>query len=107
MSNSKIIATALAENKGELYTTRMLVQQHSLVADELPAYGGHDLGPDPGSYLCMSLASCTVITLRMYAERKGWSIEKITTKVDLVKAEDPANVSNSFYCEVSVTGAFT
>lgn len=101
------IATAYAENNGALYTTELQVKQHQLIADELPILGGQDLGPEPGSYLCMALASCTVITLRMYVQRKGWNVEQISAKVDLVKSEDKTSGTNTFHCEVSVTGDLT
>ena len=55
----------------------MTVGKHELISDEPANIGGTDKGPDPYDYLLMSLGSCTVITVRMYAERKGWEIEDI------------------------------
>ena len=103
----KIIAAAEARNQGEKYATHLKVQQHALLADELPEYGGKDLGPAPGDYLCMALASCTVMTLRMYAERKQWPVEDIHVKVNLVKGADMASGQNTFFCEIKVTGELT
>ncbi|HEY0611764.1 MAG TPA: OsmC family protein, partial [Chitinophaga sp.] len=101
---SKIIATAEAENRGELYTTYIKVHQHEQLADELPEVGGMDAGPAPGDYLCSALASCKTITLRMYARRKGWNVDVIKVKVDLVKGDQMASGNNTFFCEVTVTG---
>lgn len=101
---SKIIATAEAENRGELYTTQIRVHQHEQLADELPEVGGMDAGPAPGDYLCSALASCKTITLRMYAKRKGWNVDVIKVKVDLVKGDQMTSGNNTFFCEVSVTG---
>jgi putative redox protein len=101
---SKIIATAEAENRGERYATKVSVHQHVLVSDELPEFGGKDLGPSPGDYVCIALASCTVMTLRMYADRKQWKVDDIKVKVNLVKGTDMGSGKNTFYCDVTVTG---
>jgi len=50
------------------------MRAHSVVVDEPLDVGGHDDGPTPQELLAASLASCTAITLQMYAERKGWDI---------------------------------
>jgi len=101
---AKIIATAEAENRGEIYTTHIKVHQHELLADELAEVGGLDTGPAPGDYVCSALASCKTITLRMYSKRKGWNVDVIKVKVDLVKGDQMASGNNTFFCEVSITG---
>ena len=52
---------------------------HALVADEHAAQGGADVGPSPFDLVLSGLAACTLITLRMYGERKGWGPLAITT----------------------------
>ncbi len=59
------------------FKTVMTAGQHELISDEPKNIGGSDEGPDPYDYLMMSLGSCTVITIRMYAERKGWDFKNI------------------------------
>lgn len=53
------------------------------ISDEPVKAGGQDSGPDPYTLLLSSLASCTLITLRMYIERKGWDIPSITVNTNL------------------------
>jgi putative redox protein len=57
---------------------------HVLLADEPVAEGGTDSGPKPTQMLAASLASCTAITLEMYAERKGWEVGAVEVDVDTI-----------------------
>jgi putative redox protein len=100
MEETKVIGTAVAHNTGNTYTTKLIIGKHNLIADEPAAVGGHELGPTPGDYLCMSLASCKAITLRMYAQRKQWEVGEIQVTVRMVKAEQEASGLNTFYCSV-------
>jgi putative redox protein len=54
---------------------------HTLVADEPAANGGGDAGPSPFGLLLSGLAACTAMTLRMYAERKGWTLSRLDVDV--------------------------
>ena len=104
MAQTKIIASGQAENTGDIYKTELRINQHLLIADELPEVGGKDEGPAPGDYLCMSLASCKAITLRMYAQRKDWKVDVIKVKVNLVKGSDMESGNNTFFSEVDIKG---
>jgi putative redox protein len=56
---------------------------HSLMVDEPAAAGGTDTGPSPTRLLAASLASCTAITVEMYADHKGWDLGPIEVDVDV------------------------
>lgn len=69
------------------YTTQVDIRQHSLIADEPRDQGGDDDGPSPQELLAASLASCTAITIEMYAKRKGWDLGNFEVKCQYTPAE--------------------
>lgn len=67
----------------ERYKTVIRSSDHTITGDEPVELGGQNRGMNPGELLCSSLASCTSITLRMYADRKEWKIHEINVTVFL------------------------
>jgi putative redox protein len=63
------------------------IRNHAVVADEPTDKGGHDEGPSPEELLAASLASCTAITMEMYAQRKGWTLPDVHVDVEYQPAE--------------------
>ena len=63
------------------------IREHGLTVDEPADQGGDDTGPSPQELLAASLASCTAITMEMYAQRKGWDIGDVEVVVDYAPAE--------------------
>jgi putative redox protein len=63
------------------YAVTIDTRKHSLICDEPASAGGQDAGPAPYELLLGSLGACTAITLRMYAQRKQWSLHGVN--VDL------------------------
>lgn len=59
------------------YQTLIHSGRHELLADEPASVGGTDTGPNPYQLLLASIGACKAITLRMYADRKGWPLEKV------------------------------
>lgn len=72
------------------YRTEIQAGPHTLIADEPEEAGGDDAGPTPYDFLLSALGSCTGMTLRMYADRKDWSLEETTVRLshDKIHAED-------------------
>ena len=60
-----------------------------LLMDEPESISGKDLGPDPYSTLLASLAGCTLSTLRMYIDRKGWDIPEINISLNMSQESKP------------------
>ncbi|MFT5049421.1 MAG: putative OsmC-like protein/pimeloyl-ACP methyl ester carboxylesterase [Chlamydiales bacterium] len=71
----------LVRETGMPYTQDVLAGRHELTADEPLSVGGQDLGPDPYGYLLGSLGACTSMTVRMYADRKGWPVDGISVRL--------------------------
>lgn len=65
------------------YRTELHAGGHFLISDEGYPVGGADAGPPPAAFLAASLASCTAITLRMYADRKGWNMTQANVHVTI------------------------
>ena len=104
MTNTKILGSATAENKGGIYRTALNSGDHVYIADEPKEFGGGGEGPAPGDYLCMALSSCKAITMRMYARRKGWQLDTVTVKTTFVKGDQSTSGRNTFFCAVNLTG---
>jgi len=78
---------ATARRDGARLRHTVQVRDHQLVVDELVDSGGDDTGPDPLELLAVSLASCTAITVEMYAARKGWDIGHVEVDAEYSPAE--------------------
>lgn len=69
------------------YKVEISNTRHTIIADEPEAVGGGDTGPSPDELVAMALSACTSITLRMYAERKGWELGKINVSTTMMRDE--------------------
>ena len=78
---------AIAKRKNGSFTHRVEMGTHWITADEPENHGGDDEGPSPQDLLAGSLASCTAITIEMYAKRKSWEIGEVIVDVDYEPAQ--------------------
>jgi putative redox protein len=81
-----LVATAHLESGPVPHAQSIKVGHHVLTADEPPSNGGRDTGPSPTGLLLAALASCTSITLRMYADRKSWDLGTVRVGIKLLRA---------------------
>jgi putative redox protein len=77
---------------------------HELTADEGPELGGKDAGPAPYDLLTSALGACTVITLRMYAERKGWPVTAVHADIHFSRDGDKQRIDRVLTIEGQVDG---
>jgi len=78
---------AIARRDGAKLKQQVEIRDHRITADEPRDEGGEDAGPSPQELLAASLASCTAITMEMYANRKGWDIGEVVVDVDYEPAQ--------------------
>src|SRR5438105_9551551 len=72
---------------GKAFVHTVDIRQHELTADEPVDHGGDDSGPSPQELLAASLASCTAVTMEMYAKRKGWDIGPVEVQCEYTAAD--------------------
>jgi putative redox protein len=70
------------------FRTDIVVGGHAMTADEPLALGGQGVGPAPYDLLLASLGACTAITLKMYAQRKGWPLESVDVSLRIVGTDE-------------------
>src|SRR3712207_5497391 len=78
---------AIAKRVDGGFKHKIEMGSHWITADEPEDSGGSDEGPSPQDLLAASLASCTAITIEMYANRKGWNIGEVVVDVDYEPAQ--------------------
>lgn len=77
-----VIAASSVKTLTTPWTGEVSSQKHQYLTDKPTSFGGQDLGPAPYDFLTAGLASCTMITLRMYAEHKKIELGEFTVEVD-------------------------
>jgi len=73
---------------GGTYDQSVTIGSHHLMSDVDASKGGGDNGPSPHEYLAAALASCTGMTLKMYAGRKSWALENAIVTVNISRTDE-------------------
>lgn len=92
----------------EPYATRISMRGHVITADEPISNGGKDHGPTPTELVLSGLAACTAATLKMYADRKEWLVERINVEIGIhsekrADGTQTAHITRSIQLEGSLT----
>ena len=96
------MATITARIERTPYETHLTTGTQVIVADEPTDVGGGDKGMKPSDLLAGSLAACTVMTLRMYADRKNWPLDSAVVHVDYTN--DPTTKRSLFSIQLILNG---
>ncbi len=104
MASSKVV---VEENGRGRYQQDVLAGKHHLLAGEPESMGGDDAGPAPFDFILAALGSCTSITLRMYAERKGLELTQISIELAHDKAESEGRTVDRITRVISLEGNLT
>jgi putative redox protein len=95
----RIVARVHATLGVDNYKVDLQAGRHRLAADEPATRGGADAGAAPYELLLSGLAACTAITLRMYAQRKGWDLKAVEVDARLFKDGDQAHIDRTLSLE--------
>jgi putative redox protein len=86
-SSSETHAMRAVAQQVEKYRHEVKAGSHTITVDEPTDQGGDDLGPSPQELLAAALASCTAVTMEMYAQRKGWDVSGLAVDCRYTPAE--------------------
>lgn len=87
------------------YVTTIVAGKHIIISDEPVDHGGADKGPKPHDLLISALASCTCITVSMYAFRKGWKLEGVNADVTMERKTENGLQTTSTQIKMTFIGA--
>ena len=86
-----------------LFQARVSTPSSTFLVDEPVEVGGLNSGPTPYDLLSMALGACTVMTIRLYAQRKGWSLDGV--RVRITHNRRGPNGRDVFSCEIEIVGS--
>ena len=83
MNADRELPVVVSSIEGAHLAQSIKIGAHELRADEPAVLGGADSGPGPHDLLLAALGACTSMTLRLYAERKGWDLGQVTVRLGI------------------------
>ena len=113
----QVTALKASARRSANFSHAVTIREHQLTVDESRVRGGDDEGPSPEELLAASLATCTAVTIEMYAQRKGWDLGPVEVDAQFSPAERghptrfeivlrlPAHLSDEQVANLSVIAA--
>lgn len=101
--NETHLATVHLDSGTDRYAQTIRAGRHTLSADEPKVAGGGDTGTAPYGLLLASLAACTAITLRMYADKKGWELGAVHVDAAMYREQDVERIERTIKVTPSLT----
>jgi putative redox protein len=98
-TGTRLVARATAKLGEVPYAVNIRAGHHDLVSDEPVSGGGADAGPSPFGLVLAGLASCTAITLRMYAERKSWTLTSLGVDLEYFRDDKAFRIERVLHIE--------
>jgi len=98
-NGTRLVARAQAKLAEARYRTDIRAGHHDLVADETVSAGGADAGPAPFALVLAGLGACTAITLRMYAEHKGWTLSGLGVDLEYYRDDKAFRIERTLHIE--------
>ena len=86
------------------YRTEITMGEHTIIGDEPLRSGGNNEGPSSHELLVASLASCTSVTLRMYADRKGWKLNRVEVDAEMQRITEGGVQRNNIVMKIFLDG---
>jgi putative redox protein len=83
----QVTALKASARRSANFSHTVTIREHQLTVDEPRLRGGDDEGPSPEELLAASLATCTAVTIEMYAQRKGWELGPVEIDAQFSPAE--------------------
>lgn len=101
--NDTHLATVHLDSGTDRYVQTIRAGHHTLSADEPKVLGGADAGPAPYALLLSGLVACTSITLRMYADKKGWELGPVHVDASMFRDQDGERIERTIKVVPSLT----
>jgi putative redox protein len=86
------------------YRTEVTIREHTIIGDEPVKAGGTNLGPTAHELLVASLAQCTSVTLRMYADKKGWDLKRVEVDAEMQRITESGVQRNNILMKIILDG---